>query len=76
MADEPPRKQRSRWRRLLRFCAALILIAGLGGLGTWLYLRSESFNRFIAGQIKSRLKDYGLRAEIGGFGLSLKGQSA
>jgi outer membrane protein assembly complex protein YaeT len=76
MADEPPRKQRSRWRRFLRFCAALILIAGLGGLGTWLYLRSESFNRFVTGQIKSRLKDYGLRAEIGGFGLSLKGQSA
>lgn len=60
-----------RWpKRLLLTGAAVILLLGLLGLGMWFYIRSDNFNRFVAEQIKNTLREYGLRAEIGSFGIA------
>lgn len=74
-----PARRRLRWLRPKRFMAALLIVIALLsllGLGGWLYIRSENFNRYIADQIKNKLKEYGLRGEIGGFGLALSQQTA
>src|SRR5262245_18782269 len=66
LEDLPPPPRRFRRRRLFLYSAlgliALAVIAVLLGL---LYLRSESFNRFVAVEIEKALEAYGLRAEIG-----------
>jgi outer membrane protein assembly complex protein YaeT len=70
-----PRRRLSLKRVLIALTAVFLCIAGLG-LATWVYLRSEAFNREVAGQIDAKLKDYGLRSEIGGTKISLKSQTA
>jgi len=59
--------------RLLLVLAGIIALLSLAG---WLIIRSDRLNDFIAGQIRNKLKEYGLRGEIGGFGLSLSDQTA
>jgi hypothetical protein len=43
---------------------ALVLIAAL------FFIRTERFNRYVAGEIERALIDYGLKAEVGGFDFS------
>lgn len=63
----PPPPRRS-WRRLFVYVGlgalGLLLLLVLGGL---LWLRSDRFNRFAGREIDQALREYGLRAEIGGF---------
>jgi outer membrane protein assembly complex protein YaeT len=70
----PPRPRR--WKLLFIALLGLLLLIGGVVLSAWLWLRSESFNRYVAGEIKSSLTDYGLRGEIGGFGFNWGSQTA
>ncbi len=72
----PPRKRRLTWKLLLFLSGSLLLIIALLALAGLLYLRSDRFNIYIAEQIKEKLKEYGLRGEIGGFDITFKGQTA
>src|SRR5262245_33195009 len=54
----------------------LILLASLAAAAFWLYLRSDSFNRFVGDRVKAKLLEYGLRGEIGDFGISLDANTA
>jgi outer membrane protein insertion porin family len=74
--ETPPTPRPRRFKSLLLAIAGLILLIAILVIGGWYYLHSEQFNRYIAGEIKATLHEYGLRAEIGGFGLSWKPQSA
>ncbi|HKE03649.1 MAG TPA: AsmA-like C-terminal region-containing protein, partial [Blastocatellia bacterium] len=40
------------------------------------YIRSEDFNRYVAGEIKAALREFGARVEIGSFGISWDTQTA
>lgn len=51
----------------------LLAIIALAGV---VYVRSGRLNRFIAEQVKAAVKDYGLRAEIGGFEISWGARTA
>ncbi|QQS46390.1 MAG: translocation/assembly module TamB domain-containing protein [Acidobacteriota bacterium] len=75
---EPVRRRfgRLRPKLVMKLLLVAVVLIGLLGLGGFLYLRSEKFNQFVAGQIRNKLKEYGLRGEIGDFGLSLTGQTA
>ncbi|HEX5085439.1 MAG TPA: translocation/assembly module TamB domain-containing protein, partial [Blastocatellia bacterium] len=66
----------SRIKRLIFTIAAITLIVGTLVFAVWLYIRSESFNKYVAGKIKSKLREFGLRAEIGSFGVSWDTQTA
>ncbi len=75
--ENTPIPSRAKWpRRLLIAAVCLSLLAGLVAAGAWFYLRSERFNRYVAEQTKAKLGEYGVRAEIGGFGFSLDAQTA
>ncbi|HEY8460047.1 MAG TPA: hypothetical protein VIM99_06675, partial [Blastocatellia bacterium] len=68
-----------RFRRLKRYIFAIIatsLIVGTLAFAVWQYLRSEAFNNYVAGEIKSKLREFGLRAEIGSFGISWDTETA
>ncbi|MGH9849953.1 MAG: AsmA family protein, partial [Blastocatellia bacterium] len=72
-----PPKPRSRWlKRFVIATVCVILLVALIALGALVYLRSEKFNRYVAGEIKAKLSEFGLRAEIGSFGLSWDTQTA
>src|SRR5436190_18706078 len=75
MSSTPPRPTR---RRKWFFIAllGLLLLIGVGVLSAWLWLRSDSFNRYVAGEIKTKLNEYGLRGEIGSFGFAWSSQTA
>ncbi len=66
----------SRLKRILVAIAAATLIVGTLAFAVWVYIRSESFNNYVAGEIKSELREFGLRAEIGSFGISWDTQTA
>ncbi len=69
--------KRKRWRkRLVIVMLCLVLLVGAAGIGAWFWLRSESFNRFVAEQIKTKLTEFGLRGEIGSFGFAWDAQTA
>ena len=69
--------RRSRWfKRSLITIVCVILLAALIAIGLLIYLRSEKFNRYIAGEIKAKLSEFGLRAEIGSFGVGWDTQTA
>jgi len=72
-----PPKPRSYWlkRFIIAFVCVILLIA-MTAIGALVYLRSERFNRYVAGEIKAKLSEFGLRAEIGSFGLSWDTQTA
>lgn len=69
-----------KWRRIVKRLAIagmiLVLLSALLMVGGWFYLRSENFNRFVAEQIKNKLRQSGLRGEIGGFEFSFDDQTA
>src|SRR5262245_24834487 len=65
------RRRGASWRKRLLmigllsfFFLAIIILAGI------FYVRSGRLNRYIADQVKTAIKEYGLRAEIGGFDIS------
>lgn len=72
----PERKRRSWRRRAFRLGGVLLLIASIAGLGTIFYLRSARFNRSAVQLIESKLRDYGMRVEVGSFGFTLNPQTA
>ncbi len=45
------------------------------GLGGWLYFRSARFNQQVTSFLEARLREYGLRGEIGGFRWTLDPQT-
>src|SRR5262245_17458788 len=68
-----------RLRQLRRFFFAIVamaLIVGTLAFAVWKYIRSESFNKYVAGEIQAKLREFGLRAEIGSFGISWDTQTA
>ncbi|MCI0392617.1 MAG: translocation/assembly module TamB domain-containing protein [Acidobacteria bacterium] len=72
----PPRRRRLTAKRILITLAVLVLFVALLGLAGGIYIRSENFNRYLIGEINAKLKEYGLRGEIGGTEFSLRGQTA
>ncbi len=71
--------QNSRPRRikyLLIAIASAILLMATMAISGWYYIRSENFNRYIAGEIKSKLREFGARVEIGSLGISWDTQTA
>src|SRR5262245_33713302 len=66
----------NRLKRLLAAIAAATLIVGILVFAAWVYIRSEHFNNYVAWEIKSKLSEFGLRAEIGSFGISWDTQTA
>lgn len=70
-----PRPRRRR-RRILISLAILAALAGMVAVGVGVYLRSESFNRYISAQIREKLTEYGIRSEIGGFAFAWSSQTA
>ena len=71
-----PRPRRSWQKRFLLLSAALLLLLALAGLVVWQYLRSENFNQYVVAQIKAKLLEFGLRGEVGGFGISWDSRTA
>src|SRR5215475_3415995 len=68
-----------RLRRLKRFILGIVvaaMIIGVLAFAVWKYIRSESFNNYVAGEIKSNLREFGLRVEIGRFGISWDTETA
>ena len=68
MSSKSPRRRKRVFIALL----GLLLLGGIAGLSAWLWLRSEKFNQFVAGEIKAKLLEYGLRGEIGGSPASMR----
>src|SRR5215510_7854770 len=66
----------NRLKRVLFAIAAATLIVGTLVFAVWVYIRSENFNNYVAREIKSKLREFGLRAEIGSFGISWHTQTA
>ena len=66
----------NRLKRVLFAIAAATLIVGTLVFAAWVYIRSENFNNYVAREIKSKLREFGLRAEIGSFGISWNTQTA
>ncbi|MBO0801276.1 MAG: hypothetical protein J2P31_20855, partial [Blastocatellia bacterium] len=69
-------RRRLRLKRTLKILTAVFLFIAFLVFAAWVYLRSEAFNRLVADQLQSKLKEYGLRGEIGGTKISLKNQTA
>ncbi|MGH9755475.1 MAG: translocation/assembly module TamB domain-containing protein [Blastocatellia bacterium] len=65
-----------RLKRLVFAIAAATLIVGTLAFAVWLYVRSENFNKYVAREIESEIREFGLRAEIGNFGISWNTQTA
>src|SRR5215470_17467498 len=66
----------NRLKRILFAIATATLIVGTLVFAVWVYIRSENFNNYVAREIKSKLREFGLRAEIGSFGISWDTQTA
>ncbi len=71
-----PKPRPRRLKRLLIALIGVVLLVALAALSGWIYLRSENFNRYVADEIKAKLSEFGLRGEIGGFGISWDAQTA
>lgn len=54
----------------MRLAVVFLILLAAGGFFTWRYLRSEKFNRLIADKIEQGARAYGLRVEVGSFGLT------
>src|SRR5262245_5183089 len=74
--EAPPNLRPRRLKYLFIAITLLILLIAIFALGAWIYIRSENFNRYVAGEIKAQLREFGLRAEIGSFGISWDTQTA
>ncbi|MDX2033720.1 MAG: translocation/assembly module TamB domain-containing protein [Blastocatellia bacterium] len=77
-STEPITQSRPRrWpRRILVSILILAALLGMAVVGVRLYLRSESFNRYLSAQIQEKLTEYGIRSEIGGFAFAWSSQTA
>ena len=75
-ADTSPRPRSRRLKYLLIAIAAVISLIAILAISGWIYIRSEKFNRYVAGEIKTKLREFGLRAEVGSFGISWSAQTA
>ncbi len=75
-ADSPANSRRRRLKYLAIAIAGAILLIAIIAIGAWFYIRSEKFSRYVAGEIEAKLREFGLRVEIGGFGISLDDQAA
>jgi outer membrane protein assembly complex protein YaeT len=70
---ETPRttpQESRRSRRLKPILVTLVVLLAVGvafGLYAWYWVRSGRLDRYIAGEVKTALVDYGLRADIGKF---------
>jgi hypothetical protein len=64
-APQQPRRRRLRWVWIAGL-SVLALAVGLG-LFAWYWVRSGRVNTYVANQIVTALKEYGIRAEVGGF---------
>ncbi|NBO64215.1 MAG: hypothetical protein EBU88_05115, partial [Acidobacteria bacterium] len=62
--------------RVLGAIGILLVTTCLVGLGTVFYLRSVRFNRTAVGFIQARLREYGLRVEVGRLSFSFSPQAA
>ncbi|MFZ4629577.1 MAG: translocation/assembly module TamB domain-containing protein, partial [Blastocatellia bacterium] len=67
--------RRPKGPRVFRYGGALIVLLSLLGLAGWLYFRSARFSRQVATLLETRLGEFGLRGEIGGFGWTLDPQT-
>ncbi len=75
-AETSPNPRFRRIKYVLMVIAGLILVIAILAVGAWYYIRSENFNRYVSGEIKSKLREYGMRAEIGSFGIGWDPQTA
>lgn len=75
-SEAPPNPRPRRLKYLFIAIAGVALLIGVIALAILIYIRSEKFNRYVAGEIKAKLSEYGLRAEIGSFGVSWETQTA
>lgn len=73
----PIQPQRRRWRKKIALAVAcLAVIAGLTIVGGLMWMRSEKFNSYVAGEIKKKLTEFGLRGEMDNFGFSWDAETA
>lgn len=75
-SDTPLNPRPRRLKYLFIAIAGAVLLVAIIALAALVYIRSEKFNRYVAGEIKAKLGEYGLRAEIGSFGISWDTQMA
>ncbi len=67
----------SRWRKRILIALLCLLVAGAAaGIYARYWLRSEKFNRFVAGEITKKLTEFGLRGEVGSFGFAWDSETA
>ncbi len=66
----PPQQARPKRKVLLWVALGSLVLLLAAGLYGWNYYRSGKLNRYVATEIEAALKEYGVRAEIGGFELS------
>jgi outer membrane protein assembly complex protein YaeT len=75
LGEQPPPSPRGGGGgRIFRYGGVAIVLLSLLGLGGWLYFRSARFHRQVISLLESRLKEFGLRGEIGGIGWTLRPQ--
>lgn len=75
-AGSPEPQGRSRGRRVFKILGFTLLALSVAGLSSIFYLRSTRFNRTAVGFIESKLREYGLRVEVGTLAFSLKPRTA
>lgn len=69
-ATEPTPRSRYRTRQWLLISGlSLVALLIIGAFVAWYWVRSGRVNRYVADQIVTALREYGIRAEVGGFEL-------
>lgn len=63
----PPQPTRTKRKVVWWFALGGVILITALALFIWNYYRSGKFNRYVATEIEAVLKEYGVRAEIGGF---------
>src|SRR5262245_68945 len=76
VVSSPQNSRPRRLKYLLIAAASAVLLMAIMAMSAWVYVRSENFNRYVAGEIKAKLREYGARGGIGGLGISWDTQTA